>query len=270
MFGIFLGLIVAGGCGVLLFFVVSQKTTPGASSAPTVKVVVASGPIVRGTKFGADNTTVVDRPQDQVPQQPTITYTDPTQVADKFANVDIGQGMIITNGLIVTTATSTAVTLPPLVVKDGDVAMAIPVDDQKGVGGWIQQGDHIDIIADVTGNGSLRYTLQDVPVLRIGTTAQQVAGAVPSLLVVEVTRHQAEELAFLVNGRGTTATIVRYVLRPKTQAGKDPLHPVMLPSVPTQPVCPPDVKPVDEGSCVPQTPAEQPVTSSSWSTLFPG
>lgn len=301
MLGLIIGLIIAGGSGLGLFYLVNQNSSKtGGTTGPTQQVVVASQPIPKGTKLAADNVEVTTVPLTNIPQpaqgQPQLVFntTDVLTTSDHFAAIDIGQGEILTTGNTATTsAGSSGAAVAPLQLRDGDVAMAIPVTDQKGVGGWISAGDHIDVIADVTGNGSIRYTMQDVPILRIGSTSQQTAGAAVSLIVVEVNRREAEELAFLVNAKGLPGvSIVTYVLRPKDQWGvypKDksstqPYQPNYLSVNATDakgnllPLCPPGTNPQTQSAtgqtenvtCTPQAPADTAVNPTNWSTLFPG
>ena len=78
---------------------------------------------------------------------------------------------------------------------------------------------------------------------------QATAPSAPTLLIVEVTRRQAEQLAVIANGKGIDMAIVRYVLRPRNQYGKGYL---------------------DSGPDTPyQTaPNDSPVTPQSLQTLF--
>lgn len=212
-----LGLVLAlGGAGGV--YLLTRAAANGGSTAPLVSVVVSTKQIDRSSKFSQDNVTVEKRPSDQLPPD---AVTDPNTVYGQFAAIAIGaHAVVLTEMVVANTPPSGQAVIVPLDVQTGDVAMAIPVDDQKGVGGFIQQDDRIDIIADVSGGGDVRYAFQDVRVLRIGQAAQQAQGGTASLLVVELPRAQAEELAFLINGRGTLASVIRYVLRARDQYGK--------------------------------------------------
>jgi hypothetical protein len=114
-------------------------------------------------------------------------------------------------------------------VSKGHVALAIPASgpqnspdyagDLFSVGYYIQAGDHIDILIDPgSGPPAVRYSFQDVPVLRTGA-ANAAANAAPSVYIVELPRQQAEELTFLITHRGPQ-TVLKYVLRPRDEYGK--------------------------------------------------
>ena len=292
MLGIIIGLLVAGASGVGLYFLVSNNSTNQGGPSGTTSVVVAIAPITPGTKLDSTNVAVKPISTASVPVQGTTTvYTDISLVtgSDHFAAVPIGTNEVITSSLLIPTV---PLPRPPFQITDGNVAMAMPVDDQKGIGGWILEGDHIDIIADVTGTNSVRFTLQDIKILRIGSTSQQPAAPAAgqpaaatttqtpaTLIIVEVSRQQAEELNYMLNSKGGSGPqILRYVLRPKNQWGTSPLRPVILPTVPTLPPCPPNATPDQEASvdgnkvtqkCLPQTPTETPVNQQTWNTLFP-
>ncbi|MBV8445114.1 MAG: hypothetical protein JOZ92_04280, partial [Candidatus Dormibacteraeota bacterium] len=99
--------------------------------------------------------------------------------------------------------------------------------DLATVGYWIQPGDHIDILVD-PGNNGVRYSFQDLVVLRVGTAG--AANGTPTVLIVEAPRAQAELLTALVTLRGITKDasgnvtpgpyVIKYVIRPQSEWGK--------------------------------------------------
>jgi hypothetical protein len=100
--------------------------------------------------------------------------------------------------------------------------------DQASAGYYIQPGDHIDVLID-PGNGGIRYSFQDLIVLRVGTSGTTSSGT-PTVYIVEVPRSQAELLTALVTLRGIQKQAngcitagpfpVKYVLRPQAEWGK--------------------------------------------------
>jgi hypothetical protein len=111
-------------------------------------------------------------------------------------------------------------------ITKGYVALAIPsagtgtgaTGDLTAAGFYILPGDHIDILIDpgTTGSAGVRYSFQDVPVLRVGVSGSTGA---PSVYMVEVPRAQSELLTALITATGPQ-TIVKYVLRPQSEWGK--------------------------------------------------
>ena len=86
-------------------------------------------------------------------------------------------------------------------------------------GYYILPGDHVDmLVQSTTGTLGLRYTFQDLIVLRVGSSGT-TGTASPDVLVVEVPRAQAPLLAGLVDGDGHEF-VVKYVLRPESEWGK--------------------------------------------------
>jgi len=231
--GVAAGLLMAlvGVAGVFLVGSRGARQAPGTAISSPVNVVVARGDLGRLSKLGPTNLAVERRPSAQLPMGSYFSAID--QVTGKYSAIDLKAETVLEPSFLLATPAlaATAPTTVPLAIRDNYVAMAIPVDDQKGVGGYIQPDDHIDVIIDSTGKGSVSYMFQDVHVLKVGQAGQQAAAGGPvNLLVVELPRGQAEALSFLINGKGTAATVVRYVLRPVSQYAPLDQPPKYLPS----------------------------------------
>ena len=130
---------------------------------------------------------------------------------------------------------STAVSVETQITK-GYVAVAIPTSasvpasvttlQQQSFSGplvsaafYILPGDHIDMLVQSTnGTQGVRYTFQDVIVLRVGTSGSTSTGAA-DVLLVEVPRAEAPLLSALVVGDGHEF-VIKYVLRPESEWGK--------------------------------------------------
>lgn len=220
-FAVLGGLIVAvaGVAGTVYLSSHSQQTGTGNTSGggPTTRVVVARLTIAQGTKVTLANVTTADVPTSTVPQG---FIDDPNKVNGLYSAVDIAANQVLLPSLVVQAPSAAAPTpINPIRLKDDEVALAIPNDPLKGAGGFIQTGDHIDIMADVNGAGAVKYAFQNVLVLKTGSTGH-AEGTGSDLLVIALPRRQAEELGVLLGGKGTPATIARYVLRPATQNDK--------------------------------------------------
>jgi Flp pilus assembly protein CpaB len=198
----------------------------------TTNVVVAKQSIPAGTTLTSDLVTTVSEPASAVPSD---HYAVATAVVGKTTTVTVGANDPIVPAFFaaqplsapVTTANGTTapVSLSTAITK-GFVALAIPsagtgpgaTGDLTSVGFYILPGDHIDILIDpgTPGNPGVRYSFQDVPVLRVGDSG--TSGA-PSVYIVEVPRSQAELLTALITNKGLQ-TVVKYVLRPQSEWGK--------------------------------------------------
>ena len=224
LLGIVLAALAFGG----VLFALRQN----GASAPTQSVVVAKHSISAGTTITADLITVVDEPQTAVPSD---AFAVPSAVVNKTPTVTIGANDPIVPAFFAAqpiaaqttgpNGTTTPVSLETSLTK-GYVALAIPAagigtgttPDLASAGLYIVPGDHIDILIDpgVPNNPGIRYSFQDVPVLRVGSAG---ASAAPTVFVVEVSRDQAEALTALMTGK-VPQTFVKYVLRPQSEWGK--------------------------------------------------
>ncbi len=219
-----------------------------------VNLVVTKGPITAGTQLTTDMITTSAVPASVAPAD---AFTDPSTVVGKTTTVAVAQNTPLVPAFFsapplsaATTTTSASgqpISVETQIVK-GYVALAIPatpvtpptssgqsgvsmntfglVGDQASAGYYIQPGDHIDILID-PGNGGVRFSFQDVPVLRVGDLGST---GTPSVFIVEVPRSQAELLTALTTNRGLVKDnngsvvagpfVVKYVLRPESEWGK--------------------------------------------------
>jgi hypothetical protein len=181
----------------------------------------------------------------QVPvtAKPGDAYTDPVAVVGKVTQVALADNTPIVPGFFSTPAlsitssgTGTTITDVESQITKGYVALAIPANAALpttlttlqqnnftgplvSAGDYILPGDHIDILVQsTTGTLGVRYTFQDLIVLRVGDSGS-AANAAPDTLLVEVPRAQAPLLSALIIGDGHEF-VVKYVLRPESEWGK--------------------------------------------------
>ena len=166
-------------------------------------------------------------------------YTNPTDVVNKIAEINISKGALITSDMLATDLNVVPAGAAPayLPLAKGYVAMTIPTGEQQGVAGHISIGDYITVLASVgvqifasgTGQqtGPAKYVTKTVftnlRVIGLGPASSGVTSAagsggttssggatttgVTSSLTVELTQCNAEFLTwFLAN------TTVRYTL----------------------------------------------------------
>lgn len=174
------------------------------ASAPGTKVVVAKSGITARTRIEPSELEL-----EVINPMPPQAFTSISAVAGKGARVDIPQGEAITANLIAETSdlisTSDVTYLP---IPAGYVAVTIPTSEQVGVGGYVQVGDRITILASVNtqilGQSpavlSVRTVFTDVPVVRVGPIAQaQGTSPVSTSLTVLMTACDSEYLFWLLN-----------------------------------------------------------------------
>ncbi len=193
------------------------------ASALGVKVVVAKSSITARTRIDASELTLA-----VVNPEPPQAFTSIAAVAGKGARVDIPQGLAVTANLIADAPdilSSSDVTYLP--IPSGYVAMTIPTSEQVGVGGYVQVGDRITILASVNTQTlgvspavlSVRTVFKDLYVLRVGPVAQQQTSSSTSLTVM-MTACDSEYLFWLLNN-----AILKYELESFRDYGSTPTQP---------------------------------------------
>jgi pilus assembly protein CpaB len=196
---------------------------PASSSA--TKVVVAKNAIPARTKINATDLTM-----SVVTPVPPQSFSSIEAVAGKAARVDIPAASPVTANLIVNApdllSSSDAAYLP---IPQGYVAVTIPTSEQTGVGGYIQVGDRITILASINtqafGAGhavlAVRTVFHDVVVIRVGPIAQaQGASQVSTSLTVLMTACDSEYLYWLSNN-----AVLKYELESSKDYGAAPTAP---------------------------------------------
>ncbi|HWI51361.1 MAG TPA: Flp pilus assembly protein CpaB [Symbiobacteriaceae bacterium] len=184
--------IVAGLIAALL----SVSFLKGVARSTTV--LVATQEIPAFTPLAASMFTVEQMPSSAVPAD---AVADVSALTGRYARTIILRGTVIRQGHLATSSGSTG-SLAAKLTETGQAgmrALAIPVDNATGVGGTIQAGDKVDVIAAV------RVERQNAP----ATILSKVIGkAIPVLhrteaegtskatVVVMVTPSQAEEIAY--------------------------------------------------------------------------
>lgn len=242
--GVILGIIAAA-----LAFAFTRSSGGGTqtSNAPAtgVTVLVAAQDITSRTLLTPEMVTKA-----QVSVAPADALTDPSQLnGSQYLTVSITKNSVITKSVLASTTAqvASAPPPPPLTIPAGMVAMAIPVSgtvatasgDLQSVGFYIHPGDHFDILVDNGSGTAVRYAFQDVPVLEVGTYAATGGGGTPSVYVIALPRNEAEAMTLLLEGVNNMR-IVKYVLRPVAEYGKNLASPNYEPAGTTKPPAVPD------------------------------
>jgi Flp pilus assembly protein CpaB len=188
-------------------------------------VVVAKNGITARTKItAADLTLRVINPA------PPQSFTDVNAVAGKGARVDIPAGAAVTANLVASSSdilSSTDITYLP--IPKGYVAVTIPTSEQLGVGGYVQVGDRIGVLASINtsvfganpGAVAVRTAFRDLYVIRVGpATTEANAPTVTSSLTVVMTACDSEYMDWLL-----TNTELKYELESFQDYGTTPTSP---------------------------------------------
>ncbi len=161
-------------------------------------VLVATQEIAAFTALTPAMFTAQQMPSAAVPADAVL---DPSALMGRYARTMLLPGTVIRQGHLASASGASGSLAAKLTETGipGTRALAIPVDDATGVGGTIQPGDKVDIIAAV------RIERQNGPATEF---SKVIAKAVPVLhrtegdgttegtVVVQVTPQQAEEIAY--------------------------------------------------------------------------
>jgi Flp pilus assembly protein CpaB len=230
-----LGVVLAAAAAVAVLLLVRSN-----APANEVNVVVSDTSIPAGTTLTPAMVIVTQVP---ATAKPGDAYTDPVAVVGKVTQVALADNTPIVPGFFSTpalsiTSSGTGATITDVEsqITKGYVAVAIPTAasvpttltslQQNNFNAplvsaayYILPGDHIDVLVQsTTGTLGVRYTFQDLIVLRVGDSGS-AANSAPDVLLVEVPRAQAPLLSALMVGDGHEF-VVKYVLRPESEWGK--------------------------------------------------
>jgi Flp pilus assembly protein CpaB len=132
-----------------------------------------------------------------------------TTTSNYYAVVSILPNTVITQNLVSLNKATQSPAFGNLDLPAGGVAVAIPISSEESVAGYLQAGDHIDIIG-TTGIGNTAFTYEDLPVISVGapsTTGGTSSSSGAGLIVLELTRSQALGVTEMVQ-KGNIYTIV--------------------------------------------------------------
>ncbi len=193
--------------------VLAFATAAGIASLPLIqgttggtRIVVASHDIQARTVIQASDLTLAN-----VTSPPPQTFALIREVAGKGARVDIPAGMPLSANLVAPSgdlvSSSDVAYLP---IPKGWVAVTVPTNEQVGVGGYVQVGDRITMLATINtqllgqnpGRSVVLTVFRDIDVLRVGpanSSGGTSTGVVTSSLTVLMTGCDSEYLFWLLN-----------------------------------------------------------------------
>lgn len=111
----------------------------------SIPVVVAKQTITARTTITPDMLTLASLPAAAVAPSTYLHIGD----VKGAAIVNINKGQAVSSNLVSTSPDDLVVVNPFLPIPAGMVAVTIPTNEEQGVGGFIQPGDYIDIVATV-------------------------------------------------------------------------------------------------------------------------
>jgi Flp pilus assembly protein CpaB len=185
----------AGVASLPLFF---------SSSTTGTKVVVAKNPISARTRIQSS-----DLQMKVVTPVPPQAFFDVNSVVGKGARVDIPADAPVTANLVAQSPdllSSSDVTYLP--IPSGFVAVTVPTSEQEGVGGYVQLGDRITVLATINtsvfgvipGAPVVRTVFRNLDVIRVGPASSSSGGQqLTSSLTLLMTACDSEFLFWFLN-----------------------------------------------------------------------
>lgn len=192
-----LGVVLAGGA---VMIAQEQLRRSQAAADPTiVRVVAAAEEIPFGSPIEGHKLTAIDWPADSVPAGVFTSFDDvlPTAGVDpRRAKRALAQGEILLASKVSDFGEKVTIVQT---LGENNRAMAINVDAQTGVGGFVTPGDFVDIVLTQGKNESLRAVtiLQNIRVIGVDQTADEDVDqpGIARTVTVEVTPDQGQRLA---------------------------------------------------------------------------
>lgn len=223
--GAVLAVIAFGTAALLASLPLIQGNTTG------TKVVVARNDISARTVIQAS-----DLDLKSYNPVPPGAFTSIAKLAGKGARVDIPAGYPVTSNLVAPAgdllSNSDVAFLP---IPSGFVAVTVPAGEQLGVGGYVQVGDRITMLATINtssfgaspGAQVVRTVFRDLDVIRVGpaSAASSTGAAVTSSLTLLMTSCDSEFLFWLLNNSTMKYTLESFHDYAATPAQPDPSCP---------------------------------------------
>ena len=214
---ILVGAIVVGAIAALLILrYVGSIEDRANSENQLIPVVVAAGDIQQGEEADA----LIEEQRISIGQRrradlPANTVTRVEDVKGQTAAIDLAAGEVITTSKF--SGSGALSNSKSNVLEQGNVALTVTVDQQRGVAGLVQPGDFVNIMMNTkpvstTGEGEAAegepevnpedipgsvYVYQKVKVLAIGRNIGSTAAAAPSGGATPTTQAEASDLVTL-------------------------------------------------------------------------
>jgi len=173
-----------------------------AKEVETVEIAVVERDLKRGAKISTQDLRMVPYLSESLPE-------------GHFTSISDAVGRIVIKPVRVTEPVLESALAPASLTKGGMAAvisplkraMAVKVDDVVGVAGFLHPGHMVDVLVSIEKPGEQRSqvtktVLENIPVLSIGTQAQESDDKSPkrvTVVTLEVTLEEGEKLALATN-----------------------------------------------------------------------
>ena len=206
-------------------FVLVAINASSGQITPTESVVVAAKNLTPRVAIDPADLELKSIPIGGYPAE--ILFHRASDVAGMVPLVTIQEGQAVTSNLISKPGTVLGSQSEFLPIPSGYVAVTLPTSEQQGVGGYIEPGDYIAVIAtvDVDAKIASATIFTNLHVIRVGTPGSDAQGAtqIASSLTVVVTECQAEYLTWFLTFASLKYTLISYTdYTPTANVQKDP------------------------------------------------
>jgi pilus assembly protein CpaB len=215
--GIVLALLV-----IAAFVLVAINASTG-SIGPSQNVVVATQDLAPRIPIPAGALEIKSLPTGGLPSTVLTKISDATGM---IPLVTIVKGQAVSSNLVAKPGQSFGVQSEFLPIPSGYVALTIPTSEQQGVGGYVQPGDSISVIATVTTGAKVatKTVFTNIHVIRVGEVSTGGAGsaATATSLTIVVTQCEAEYITWFLSYASLKYTLESYQDYGTGPQAKDP------------------------------------------------
>lgn len=201
-----LSLVIGLGAAILAASWIQQK-----GDAATSKVVVADVDIELGSRLNPQMVKAVEWPSGNVPQG---SFNDIETLSDRVVKTSVLRGEAVLDSKLAPVGTKGGLSA---VIKEGNRAMTVRVNDVIGVAGFALPGNYVDVVVSTQKDGAggegkqiSKIVLHRILVLAVAQEAgrDDTKPKVVSAVTLEVTPEQAEKLD-LARSVGTLSLVLR-------------------------------------------------------------
>ena len=156
---------------------------------------------------------------------PSTVFTKITDATGMIPLVTIVKGQAVSSNIVAKPGQSFGVQSEFLPIPSGFVGLTIPTSEQQGIGGYVQPGDYISVIATVTSGAKVasKTVFTNIHVIRVGTdTAGGGSAATATSLTIVVTQCQAEYITWFLSYASLKYTLESYQDYAAGPPAKDP------------------------------------------------
>jgi len=217
----FLGIVLA--LLVIAAFVLVAINASSGGVGPSQNVVVATQDLMPRIPIPAGSLEIKSLPTAGLP---STVFTKIDDAKGMIPLVTIVKGQAISSNLVAKPGQSFGVQSEFLPIPSGYVGLTIPTSEQQGVGGYVQPGDYISVIATVTTGPKVasKTVFTNIHVIRVGmdTAGGAASAATATSLTIVVTQCQAEYITWFLSYASLKYTLESYQDYGQGAPAKDP------------------------------------------------